>query len=719
MAATGGPDSAGTEWVDSAETDGPPHVVLDIDDEGTDLGLGDEDTATVDLPFDVTWYGSTESQVTVGDNGTVFFSGSQAASSAGCPGSGSWEGVAAYWDDLQGGTVRAATLGRTPYRMWVVDWQDITPSGASAAGQVQVWFQEGRESEVVVVHEDLSFGSTSYTGGVGASVGIQGPTASLEWSCVGGLSDSTSAWFGDPSQRPSAVTVDLSAEHYQEWSGSSDYDFIGETLAGGDLNSDGLSDVLIGAPQSDTVWLSYGGSSPLEGDVALAQATFTGNNGDLLGQAMAIADLDGDGAPEVILGEPELDGTNSKEGAVHIFSNISFSGNFDVAIDADAKLTGPNLLTRPSFGSAIAPLDFDGDGYIDLAIGSPNVDAGSLGSAGSVRIWSGGSVATATVNTLDFTGQAANDKLGGVIASGDADGDGVDDLLVGSTTSDTTASDAGEAWLVLGSSSWSGSNDVGTSATASFAGDAALDGFGNALLLTDLDGDGLGDLIMGASEESTGGSGAGAAYVFLDGSAWTGANLGSDADWMATGASTNAELGVSLSSVDLNGDGDAELIVGAPGVSGSSGAAYVFNGPISAATTTTASADHALEGGVAAGAAGISVLGLEDHNNDGYGDVAVGAWFAASGTKTLAGLVSIWGWVPSFEDEDGDGLLGTRAGGPDCDDADASIYPSADEDTALDSGFATDNDCDGWNDGAYWMRAESELFDADAIEILS
>ena len=86
MAATGGPDSAGTEWVDSAETDGPPHVVLDIDDEGTDLGLGDEDTATVDLPFDVTWYGSTESQVTVGDNGTVFFSGSQAASSAGCPG---------------------------------------------------------------------------------------------------------------------------------------------------------------------------------------------------------------------------------------------------------------------------------------------------------------------------------------------------------------------------------------------------------------------------------------------------------------------------------------------------------------------------------------------------------------------------------------------------------------------------------------------------------
>ena len=717
MAATGGPDSAGMEWIDSAESDGPPHLALDIDDEGSDLGLGDEDTASVDLPFDVSWYGSTESQIIVGDNGTAFFSGSQAASSAACPGSGTWQGVAAYWDDLQGGTVRTATLGRTPNRIWVADWQDITPSGASATGQVQIWFQEGRPNEVVVVHEDLSFGSSSYTGGVGASIGIQGSSAGLEWSCVGGLSDSTSAWFGDPSQRPSAATVDLSSEYRQEWSGSSDYSFIGETLAGGDLNSDGLGDVLIGAPQSDTVWLSYGGSSPLDGDVALAQASFTGNSGDLLGTAMAIADLDGDGAPEVILGEPELAGSNAKEGAVHIFSNISFSGDFD-AVDADAKLVGPTLTTKPRFGTALAALDFDGDGYLDLAIGSPNVDAGSLGNAGAVRIWSGGSVASGTVNTLDFTGQTANDKLGAVIAGGDADGDGFDDLLLGSTTSDTTDSDAGEAWLVLGSAAWSGSNDIGTSATASFAGDLALDGFGNALLLTDLDGDGLGDLVMGASEESTGGSGAGAAYVFLDGSAWTGANLGSDADWMATGASTNAELGASFSSIDANGDGDVDLIVGAPGVSGSSGAAYVFNGPISAATTTSASADHALQGGVAAGAAGTSVLGLEDHNGDGYGDVAVGAWFAASGAKTLAGVVSIWGWVPSFEDADADGLVSALAGGPDCDDADASIYPSAAEDTALDSGFATDNDCDGWNDGAYWLRTQSDLFDADAIEIL-
>ena len=83
-AATGGPDSFGVEFIDSNESDGPPHVALDILDEGTDLGLGDEDTAVLELPFDVYWYGGKESTAYVGDNGTLFWSGSQAASSAAC-----------------------------------------------------------------------------------------------------------------------------------------------------------------------------------------------------------------------------------------------------------------------------------------------------------------------------------------------------------------------------------------------------------------------------------------------------------------------------------------------------------------------------------------------------------------------------------------------------------------------------------------------------------
>ena len=58
IAATGGPDNAGYNWIDSDTGLGPSHLVLDID--GDDLDLGDEDTGIVELPFDFTWYGGTE-----------------------------------------------------------------------------------------------------------------------------------------------------------------------------------------------------------------------------------------------------------------------------------------------------------------------------------------------------------------------------------------------------------------------------------------------------------------------------------------------------------------------------------------------------------------------------------------------------------------------------------------------------------------------------------
>ena len=70
LAATGGPDGGGYTYTDSDESSGPDYVLLDLD--GTVLGLGDEDTATVDLPFDFNFYGSDEQTVTIGDNGTLF-----------------------------------------------------------------------------------------------------------------------------------------------------------------------------------------------------------------------------------------------------------------------------------------------------------------------------------------------------------------------------------------------------------------------------------------------------------------------------------------------------------------------------------------------------------------------------------------------------------------------------------------------------------------------
>ena len=719
VAGTGGPDGGGWEYIDSDETSGPPHRTLDIDDEGEDLGLADEDTAVVDLPFDVEFYGRDMDQITVGDNGTAFFAGAQAASSASCPGAGgSWSGVAAYWDDLQGGTVRSATLGRWPYRMFVLDWQGFTPAGASGTGQVQVWWQEGRSAEVVIVQEDISFSSSSHDGGVGAIIGTQGGSVGLEWACSGGLSDQTSAWFGEPTDRPAAAEIDLSTADL-EWYGPSNYSYLGEVLASGDLNADGYPDLVMGAPETTTVYLSYGGASPLDGDASTAQATFSGDSGNQLGAALAVADLDGDGMPELALGEPQYDSSSvSNLGAVHILQGGSLAGSHTLPDDADLTLTPTESTDKPQFGTALTTGDLDGDGYADLVVGAPNRSVSGSANVGTAYVYLGAATGVSSA-AWTVTGKSAGEKLGKVLAAGDADGDGVDDLLLGSPDSDDGGTDAGQVWLVLGSSSAGGTVTVNSAATASFTGSSALDLFGSALALADLDDDGLGDLVVGAPDEGTGGSGAGAAYVFLDGSSWVSTYSASDADWVSLGGSTNEALGSSLSAVDLNVDGVNDLIIGAPGANGSSGAVAVFHGPITAASVTSADAQHLLEGAVAAGAAGTAVVGLEDHDGDGFGEVAVGSWFAASGSTTLAGLVQVWDYVSAFQDEDGDGLLSHAAGGPDCDDGDSGIFPGADEDTGLDSGIADDRDCDGWVDGGFWLRTRASWFEEDLADLLN
>ncbi|MCB9758329.1 MAG: putative metal-binding motif-containing protein [Alphaproteobacteria bacterium] len=716
-AATGGPDNGDVVFIDSDEADGPPHVVLDIDDEGTDLGLGNDGTETVTLPFSVSWYGSIETTLVIGDNGTAFFQGDQSASQATCPAGGSWAGVAAYWDELAAGSVKVATLGQYPYRLYVIDWQDIVPGTASGDGHVQAWFQEARD-DVVLVLDDVTFGSSSYDGGNGAVIGVQGSaTAGLAWSCAGGLSDGTSASFGPATGQPGSAEQRL-ADVSLYWYGSDDFDYLGQTLASGDLNGDGLSDLLMGAPEADTVWLVYGGASPGVGDVVGASTSFLGASGDELGSALAIADLDGDGLSEVILGESGGDQAGSNAGAVFLFANMSFGGAITARTDADATLTWGSVGAEG--GSTLASNgDVDGDGYNDLAIGAIDDDTAAT-NAGAVALYQGG--ATLSGGSLygapTFEGEAGGDRLGVSLAMGDADADGLADLLLGSAQNDDTATDAGKVYLVPGGS-WSGITDAATASTATFTGGASLDYFGSALALGDLDGDGLGDLVVGARREDSGATNAGAVFLFLDGGSWSGAYGAADADLQITGDNNNQQVGQTLALGDLDGDGEDDLAIGGPGANASSGGVWIFTGLPSGSTATIADADFALSGAASAGAAGTAIAVMEDHNADGLGDVAVGAFFASAASGTLNGLVTIWSYAPSFLDADGDGLLARSASGPDCDDDDAASFPGAEEDTALDTGdWADDNDCDGWVDGAYAPRLSETLWEYDLDAVL-
>src|SRR6185503_3426915 len=145
--------------------------------------------------------------------------------------------------------------------------------------------------------------------------------------------------------------------------------------------------------------------------------------------------------------------------------------------------------------------------------------------------------------------------------------------------------------------------------------EAAGSNFGQSVSSAgDVNGDGYGDVIVGAHQYS---SNTGRAYVYYGGP-------GADnvADLTLTGETTSSFFGVFVSSAgDMNGDGYGDLIVGAFGYSGNTGRAYVYYG----GPSPDAVADLTLTGGAVGDAFGLSVSSAGDVNGDGYGDVIVGA----------------------------------------------------------------------------------------------
>jgi len=215
-----------------------------------------------------------------------------------------------------------------------------------------------------------------------------------------------------------------------------------------------------------------------------------------------------------------------------------------------------------------------------------------------------------------LTGEVFNDFFGiSVSSAGDVNGDGYADVIVGTINNDAGGTDAGRAYIYYGGASMDNLADV------VLTGEAAEDYFGfSVAAAADLNGDGYGDVIVGARGNDVGGTQAGRAYVF-----YGGASMDNLADVVLTGEAAGDLFGYSVSSAgDVNGDGFADVIIGANGndAGGSSaGRAYVYYGGAS----MDAAADIVLTGEAAGDQFGGSVSGAGDVNEDGYADVIAGA----------------------------------------------------------------------------------------------
>jgi len=372
-------------------------------------------------------------------------------------------------------------------------------------------------------------------------------------------------------------------------------------------------------------------------ELANADAVLLGlAEGDNAGMAVsAMADVNDDGFDDLLVGAT---GVSDGAGAVYLIHG-PVSGETSLSV-ASALLTGESA--GGMAGAAITPAgDVDGDGVTDLLVGAPMANYRGTGAGAAYLVL--GPMESGSLSSADrrFAGETIEDQAGTRVAgAGDVDGDGKDDLLIGAPYAESASQ--GAAYLILdaaASGDTMGLENADLILRGVVSGDQA--GFGVALD-GDMNGDGLADVAVGADQAG----GTGAVYVvYGDGSP---AGSLADADITVSGLASDDETGHAIAYVgDVDWDGHHDLLVGAPGVDGEAGAAYLLLGPLSS-SMTMADAGATFTGLSAGDGFGTWVASADSMDGDSYDDMLLGVDTDAGAAPVLI-RGPIWGTVSVAE----------------------------------------------------------------------
>jgi hypothetical protein len=322
----------------------------------------------------------------------------------------------------------------------------------------------------------------------------------------------------------------------------------------GDVNGDGYSDIIIGAWKNDAggtlagkAYIYFGGTTMDNvPDVTLTGETHYSQFGNSVNTA---GDVNGDGYGDVIVGAYNI-----------CRAYIYFGGS---AMDNIPDVTMYGEAAGDEFGCSVSTAgDINRDGYSDVIIGADWNDAGGTW-AGRAYVYFGGISMDNSADVV-MTGEAVDDMLGvSVSTAGDVNGDGYSDVIIGAYNA--LGNFKGRSYIYFGGRSMDNIADV------TMNGEATNNQFGVSVSTAgDVNGDGYGDVIVGARLNSAGGMFAGRSYIYFGDRL-----MDNIADVTMTGEAAFDYFGRSVSTAgDVNKDGYCDVLVGAYG--NDAGRAHIY-----------------------------------------------------------------------------------------------------------------------------------------------